>query len=796
MAKGSPSVGQSGLAGESEFSGKADQAGAYILKQVLQFHERVINRGILEWHKSAQAIGRQEIRAWEEFKVTAKELERAKDLAEKGSVRDAMENIRSAYQDYCYDPNVPEADKLQVSKIFADTFPQLLDDENLERRAELEKMCDQAIAECEKKGIDSDAWHEFKDSVEQAYENAKHKTPMAMTMVRCRSNLLNVARDNLLLAGVNSKIFYEPTERYGYIVVPSAGGVIEQLAHAAVIDAAVKSAQANILSEESMDMVMQLRGIDDRMEMTGLTMSDAEAVMESLYGKNAPIVIKEPESHGNNMPRGGYSIIYSKKDEQLVNSVVLQSMLQKEGAGLSAHMFKILETNYLARQGADLLLTKLAEGHDTFGYVVDADHPEHHLLITKEGITETFENGEKDFVKFDQIPNPTNYSIEVKERIMQLAPRVQFFPAKVAKECGLTQDDFIISDELKKALVVRNPKNTVRTVDMGNPEATKEYAREVQFAMAAQTMYGRYAAEQARIWLPKDADLQTVVQYVAQNTKEFLSGFKRQLLDNVEKRHLGPEEKEKALQDVDLAIKTLKTRGKDEGKDIESAIGDVYKRVITNQWVQVHNYQSPKFTAMELGNKSIDGKDLAEFRKDIARADSILNYYREEAEKTTKADNNEHAVVRQETQQTQRKQPAKLTREEIVAKNENTVRAYTQQLSVKLSPEKAEAIAVCNVFMNNMKSALLDQQDLPPADQYIQMYHIIPEQEAVRIDHEVQNRYGINLEQYEHMPDDQKDQYRPHIEAIIKDDVQKAVSRGMKEKSTQHEMPINRDDER
>ena len=382
---------------------------------------------------------------------------------------------------------------MQVSKIFEDTFPELLNVENIERCKELKEMCDQAITECEKKGIDSDAWRDFKNSVEQAYENAKDKAPMAMTMVKCRSNLLNVVRENLRLAGINSKIFYEPTERYGYIVVPSAGGVVERLAHAAVIDAAVKSAQANILSEESMDMVMQLRGIGDRREMTGLSMSDAEAVMESLYGKNAPVVIKEVEKTEDH-PRGrSYSIIYSKKDEQLINSVLLQSLLQRHGAGYSAHMDTILRTNYMAREGANLLLTKLADGQDTFGYVVDADHPEHHLLITKDGITETFENGEKDFVKFDKIPNPTNYSIEVKERVMQLAPRVQFFPAKVAKECGLTKDDFIVSDELKKALVVHNPKNTVKTVGMGSPEATMEYAKEVQFAMTAQTMYGRYA---------------------------------------------------------------------------------------------------------------------------------------------------------------------------------------------------------------------------------------------------------------------------------------------------------------
>ena len=72
MAKGSTSVGQSGLPGESEFNSKPEQGGTQILNQVIQFHENVINRGILEWHKRIQTLGRQEIYALEEFSTMKK----------------------------------------------------------------------------------------------------------------------------------------------------------------------------------------------------------------------------------------------------------------------------------------------------------------------------------------------------------------------------------------------------------------------------------------------------------------------------------------------------------------------------------------------------------------------------------------------------------------------------------------------------------------------------------------------------------------------------------------------------
>lgn len=811
---GSPSTGRSGLTGSSSFNGVLDDKGAW--SNVMRFHAQVINAGLLELIARLQAFGRNEVDAWDDFSAMKKSIERAIELGEKGIVQEAVSQIRDAYQEFCYNPDVPENDKKAISNAFYKLYPQLLNQENDIRREELQKMCDDVILECEKHGGDSEAWEEFKGVIEDAYKNAQNKSPLQLEFVKCKAESLPVAQKNMEKAGVATKIFYGAGNKDGYIIVPKAGKDIERLARAAVIDAAVKCEQSNILSEESMSTIMQLRGQDDRREMTGLTLAEAEAVVETMYGKNAPIVLKEPAE-----PGGHFSIVYCKENEELVNSVVLQEMIRERGAGYNAHVGDILETNYKARQGADLLLSKLSEGMDTYGYVVDVDHPEHYLLVTSKGIVENYENGEKDFVKFEKTPNPTNYSVELKERTMQLAPRIMFLPAKEAKACGLTRDEYMVSEELKKKLeTVRNPNNKVVTANRSTPEETEKYKNEVQAAVSAQTMFARYAVGQARDNMPQNASLPMLTQYIAQNTPELIASYKHECMRNIENKQMSEKDKDKAIGRLDYAIQSLRGQTK-LNASIEDTIKEVYNQIAPEDArVKAVDYQAPMFTATRLDLQTISEQEIMEFRQNMRQVTATLTPHQEEKPKETQqktaearqtktATKTKHKNIDQKT--AAQKKPEKIPIDVTIKKNEKQVEMYIQKLSAKFPPEKAKAIAVSNVFMTNMEAAIIHGADLPPADKYLKEYGIIPEEAACRISARFEKVSGINCEMYDRKADGfdhidkndtakiekyqkELDGYKDQLEVIIKKEVQKEVSDGMKEIAARQ--AIDRNDER
>lgn len=818
---GSPSTGKSGLSGKSSFNGVLDDSS--ILNNVLRFHSQVINAGLIELIARMQALGRSEVEAWEDFNAMNKAMQRAIELGDKGVAQEAVSEIRDAYQDFCSNPDVSDKDKRTVSKILNDWYPEVLGRENGIRRKELKEMCDKAILECERAGVDSDVWDKFKGAVEDAYTNAMNKkAPLQMEMVKCKAASIPVAQKNLEKAGIQPTIFYGAGNKEAYIVVPKAGKDVEILVRAAVIDAAVKCEQANILSEESMNTIMQLRGVDDRREMSGLTLAEAEAVAETMYGKNAPIVIKEPAE-----PNGHFSIVFCRENEELVNSVVLQEMIKEKGAGYNAHVGNILETNYKARQGVDLLVSKISEGKDTFGYVIDADHPDHYLLVTPKGIAECYENGEKEFTRFDKMPNPTNYSIELKERTMQLAPRIMFLPAKEAKACGLTRDEYSVTEELKQKLeTVKNPNNKVVTAERGTKDENDKYKREVQAAVSTQTMFARYAVTQARNNLPEKASLRMLTQYVTQNSSELISAYKHECMKNIESKNMSQEEKNKAIHRLDYSIKSL--RGQTQlDVSVEAAMKEVYNQIApVDARIQVEDYHPPMFTASRLDSTTIDDKEVMEFRQNMKQITAVLDHYStgdkqpteeaktaeaEKAQTRSEAAKDNHYEKASAQNEAERPQTAKRVPElnavpinDRINKNEQMVQSYARQMSDKsrnLSKAKIEAIAVSNVYMVNMRAAVLDGADLPPVDKYLKEYGIVPEETFGRISEEFEKEFGINLEQYYNgeVAEENKDLLTEEIKRITKEEVQKDISKGIqerKEKAAKTKEAADRDDER
>ena len=832
---GSAMTGVSSFSGKSRINGKMEE----MFDDIVRFHTNIINGTILEMNKRLQEFGRQEILAWKEFNQLCNEAKKAEEAADKGAAQEGVTILRNAYQEFCYNPDVSEADKEAISKLIRDIYPGCLEQENQARCDDLVEMCDEMIKQGEgkKTDVDKEAWASFKESVLEARKIASNRTLMQMAMVKCDATDAQLASKKLAEEGISARIMYSEDGRDGFLVVPKYNKEISALVQAAVIESRVQHEEANVLSEASLDMVMKLRGEDDRMEITGLTLTEAEAVQESMYGKKFPVVIKAPETKD-----GTFSIIYSARNSAYVSSILLQEMIRERGVGEEAHIGAILENNYKARQGVDILISKLSLGMDTFGYVVDVDNPDHHLLITSKGITETFEGekradgrreeGRREFVRFDKTPNPTNLEVEIKERIMQLAPRIAFFPAKEAKSLGLTRDDFEVSSELterldelkaadepagrsdeqaeesekakasdelaKKLSKVRNPQNEMMITNQGSREANDKYHNKVKSAMAAQTAFARYAAQEAMKVLPEQANLPAIAEYVRDNTPELLGKYKY-LQEQKIQSHGDEKDREQELHKLETKMQVLRGQAQ-MGVSFEETLKEICSEVAggKDSRVQVKMYQPSEKTGLSLEDAAIDIKDIQDFQYQTEKAHVLLEQYQRETETAQPGfiQKEQTAVAAVDPHQKgPRKQPPKeqaapqkeapLRRSEIekAAKfNEAQVdkfKAFAMS-SGKYSEKKAEALAVANVLQGGLNQAILKGGYIPPVDTYLKAYRINPEELVVRVDLACQKKLNLSMEKYDQMPDKEKAEYTDQINMIIKFEVQHAVGDGMK----------------
>ena len=838
---GSTMTGVSSFSGKSKINGKMEE----MFDDIIRFHTNIINNTILQLNKQLQEFGRQEILAWKEFRHLCDDAKRAKEAADKGAAQEGVTILRNAYQEFCYNPDISEKDKEAISKLIRDIYPGCLEQENQARCDELAEMCDEMIKQGEGKNtdVDKEAWKSFKESVLEAKKLASNRTLMQMAMIKCNATDAQLASKKLAEAGIPARVMYSADGKDGFLVVPKYNKEISALVQAAVIEARIQHEEANVLSEASLDMVMKLRGEDDRMEITGLTLTEAEAVQESMYGKKFPVVIKAPETKD-----GTFSIIYSARNSAYVSSILLQEMIREKGVGEEAHIGAILENNYKARQGVDILISKLSLGMDTFGYVVDADHPDHHLLITNKGITETFEGkkredgsreeGKQEFVRFDKTPNPTNLEVEIKERIMQLAPRIAFFPAKEAKALGLTRDEFEVSDKLterldnleaagkpaekpdehevpnelteeqkeskasdaltKKLSEIQNPQSKMLIADQGSQEANEKYSSKVKSAMAAQTNFARYAAQEAMKALPEQANLPAITAYVRDNTQELLGKYKY-LQEQKIQSHGDEKDQEWELNKLEEKMKVLRGQAQ-MGVSFEETLKGICSEVAggKDSRVQVKMYQPSEKTGLSLEDAAIDMKGIQNFQYQTEKARVLLEQYQREEEaaqpgfvhkeQTEVAMADPHQKGPKKQPPKEQEAPAKeapLRRSEIekVARfNEAQVEKFKAfaMSSGKYSEKRAEALAVANVLQGGMNRAILQGSYIPPVDTYLKAYRINPEELAVRVDLTCQKKLNLSMEKYDQMPAKDKEKYTDQINMIIKFEVQHAVGDGMK----------------
>lgn len=828
---GSAMTGVSSFSGKSKINGRMEE----MFDDIIRCHMNIINQTILELNKQLQEFGRQEILAWKEFRQLCDDAKKAKDAADKGVAQEGVAILRNAYQEFCYNPDISEADKEAVSKLIRDIYPGCLEQENQTRCDELVEMCDAMMKQGEGKStdVDKEAWKSFKESVLEAKKLASNRTLMQMAMIKCNATDAQLASKKLAEAGIPARVMYSADGKDGFLVVPKYNKEISALVQAAVIEARIQHEEANVLSEASLDMVMKLRGEDDRMEITGLTLTEAEAVRESMYGKKFPVVIKAPETKD-----GTFSIIYSARNSAYVSSILLQEMIRERGVGEEAHIGAILENNYKARQGVDILISKLSLGMDTFGYVVDADNPDHHLLITNKGITETFEDKRQEFVRFDKTPNPTNLEVEIKERMMQLSPRIAFFPAKEAKALGLTRNEFEVSGELterldnleaadkpadkpdehevsneptegqkeskasdeltKKLSEIHNPQSKMLIANQGSREANEKYGNKVKSAMAAQTNFARYAAQEAMKALPEQANLPAIAAYVRDNTQELLGKYKY-LQEQKIQSHGDEKDQEWELNKLEEKMKVLRGQAQ-MGVSFEETLKGICSEVAGGKGsrVQVKMYQPSEKTGLSLEDAAIDMKGIQNFQYQTEKARVLLEQYQREDEaaqpgfvhkeqtKVAMTDPHQKGPKKQPPKEQEApKKEAPLCRSEIekVARfNEAQVEKFKAfaMSSGKYSEKKAEALAVANVLQGGMNRAILQGSYIPPADTYLKAYRINPEELAVRVDLTCQKKLNLSMEKYDQMPAKDKEKYTDQINMIIKFEVQHAVGDGMK----------------
>lgn len=780
---GSQFTGASATAGKSKMSGRSylTAQGEDILASMLKYHAYVINSAILEMNLRLQQVGRQEILSLAEFSRMQEEIGKAEKLAKQNMSSEALGQLRDAYREFCYNPDVAEEDKEKVGSILTDLNPKWLEQENDIKSRELVNLCNKLIKVCEKEDLDKEAWESFKESVLEARKIASNKQLLQIAMVRCNSTDAALAETRLREAGLEPRIF-DSTDSHNtsYIVVPKCNNDVKALIQAAIVEARIQHEEANVISEASMDMLMRLRREDDRQIISGLTLTEAEAVWESLYGKKLPFVVKEPETTD-----GTFSLIYSKRNAKMVSSLVFQEMVRERGAGYDANIGQILQTNYMARQGVDILISKISLGSDTFGYVVDADHPEHHLLITNKGITETFQDGQQEFVRFDKASNPAEFEVEIKERVMQLAPRIAFMPAKAAKACGIDRDHFEITDALTKKLEeIKNPQSKMLVDTKETPEETQKYQEAVKTALAGQTSFARYAAQKAVDMLPEDqVDLKAVTQYVSQNVQELLGQYKHDQEQRIQ-RTAAPEDREKELKVLDQAMKML--RGKTKlNVSIEDTLKDISDNILPDKAkVTVRGYHTSSLDPASLDEINVNEKDVAEFRRQADKEHEIINEYEykqgEQKEKGEKQKEDSKKTVNNKLQ----KDPplTKTQAEEEVRKNIEDIerKKNVGMRTNKLPEKKAEAIAVACVLCNNLDKAIIKKENIPPADPYLQAYHIIPEETVIKIDERFQEVCKLSLEAYDRLSEQERDKYSDDVHKIIKNEVQREVAEGMK----------------
>lgn len=780
---GSQFTGASATAGKSKMSGRSylTAQGEDILASMLKYHAYVINSAILEMNLRLQQVGRQEILAWAEFSRMKEEIGKAEKLAKQNAASEALEQLRDAYSEFCYNPDVAEADKEKIGSILTGLNSKWLEQENDIRSRELVSLCNKLIKTCEKEDLDKEAWESFKESVLEARQIASNKQLLQMAMVRCHSTDAALAETRLREAGLEPKIF-DSTDSHNtsYIVVPKCNRDVEALIRAAIIEARIQHEEANVISEASMDMLMRLRREDDRQIISGLTLTEAEAVRESLYGKKLPFVVKEPETAD-----GTFSLIYSKRNAKIVSSLVFQEMVRERGAGYDANIGQILQTNYMARQGVDILISKISLGNDTFGYVVDADHPEHHLLITNRGITETFQDGQQEFVRFDKTSNPAEFEVEIKERVMQLAPRIAFMPAKAAKACGINRDHFEITDALTKKLEeIKNPQSKMLVDTKETPEETQKYQEAVKTVLAGQTSFARYAAQKAVDMIPEDqVDLKAVTQYVSQNIQELLGQYRHDQEQRIQ-RTAAPENREKELKVLDQAMKML--RGKTKlNVSIEDTLKDISDNVLPDKAkVTVKEYHASSLDPASLDEINVDEKDITEFKRQADKEHEIINEY-EYRRKQQKEKGEEQKEDSKKTENNKLQKDPPLTKTQAEEKVKKNIEDIERKKNVgmrtnKLSEKKAEAIAVACVLCNNLDKAIIEKKNIPPMDPYLQAYHIIPEETVIKIDERFQKVCKLSLEAYDRLSNQERDKYSDIVHKIIKSEVQQEVAEGMK----------------
>ena len=773
MANGSLITGRSFMQGQD--------AGEATFNLFFSMQDKIIQDFLDKFFDEIDRLNHTERQTVGDVKRLLSAAKAAKEQAEQFDTAGAINTIKDALGDFYTSDTASDTNKEIVQQAFTKFFDEALTKSNTLNRDSFYQMCDEVIEQCEQSSNEENAavWDDLKQTITQEFEKAERsRTLLSMEHIECEPHNSKAVLDKLEAAGIKAYFYESQGASPSSIVVPKISDQAYTMVLGAIAESNVAHKEANIISEATMDAIAEFKGDAPRMQMTGLSLEEAEALQEKLYAQNIALVVKPPVTQDE-----PFSVVFFKENEAYVNSALLEIEMRLGGVGKAAGLDTILQNNYKAKQGVDLLCSQIGEGHNKHGFLIDSEHPEHYLHIDKHGMVEHFADGSKKTITFNDPLKTSVYMRQIHERVMQLSERPLFLTGKEAKELGINEKHYEITIELKKQLsMIKNPENKISlNMDTAprDPEQLKTYRDKIYIAMNAQTQFARFATEQARVACQQNCSLDRMSQYIEDNIDSLISQYRAENLHKIESRNIPDEKKEEQKQNLQNVLAALRGKllpGVDIRQEIHGLISDP-ENAQENR-ISCHTYEVSQFSVNQLDGYHVTKAEIDRFQNYMASVYKVQNYIPEQPV----AEEQRKVIGRENESQARRQARESVLQDKTEGRNELAVREAMERLQSKgLSEQKARNYAVADVFASRMNAAILKGSDLQPEDSFTKMYHYNPEESAYIIGQKFQEKTGISMHELMQMRPSEQKQYSQELHQAIKDQISAVVINGARE---------------
>lgn len=705
----------------------------YYFKESIGLIQEVFGREGPLWKQSGTQFNHEAF--IEQCKTAKKHMEAEQTKEAVAAIKTAIDDLRKEAKE-SQNPDLLEA-CTKIDGILSKTRSQMIDGDIKEGIKSLKKSTDEMS-----KSNDPDvraAGKNLERIIDEAAKRAKkNNEPLEIYRIECQNQNLDDLVQELSNMGIQAQAFYGENgkdEETGEIFIPYLSAAEKDRVMGATILSNIKNGIGFDLTPGEFDLLAAVTPPDDRAVMTGLSKEQVEVIRETMVSQKVPISINEKDRDGN------YSVVFRQRDQKLLSERFLQNEIARFGYGEQYGHSRVLNRNAGTLAKAEELITNIADGKDTFGYVIDAADPKHFIRITEKGATEIKINDKgkeeiKDSISFEKTNGAISPERQLKSKIISISSRsgTVFVSPEKAKTLKITKSEYPKSEEaLNRIKKAANAK-----LDMTH---YADYKNSLAFTRAAV----QQAAKECR----GDYLMEDMMVYIADHPYELVERYYYERKKEIEKKHLNTykgkdlesaaAERQKNLDDLEKLYNKLKDKG-ENSIDIEEWLSKAKDEILgtaDERGIRIETYQPERFSAEKVDNFTISQQEISQIKKaiDMAVRASQLPV--------------DHEDIRKNVQETAKILGREADPEEYANAFESQVDQYKAAMmkqNPKVKEGQAQALAYAQAVTVNLKETIKDGKDLIPENKYSRMYGVNQEEVLMNVDEAIHKEYGFHLE--------------------------------------------------